>query len=154
MSRPTLTPTSTPTTTPATTTTRLDVVEAAYAAATGVWVGADWEHELRDDTGAIVYDGDDDDATPVYCDGDVDGDGDGREDCAVCAGARSDAAYAEDAAYAALEAARAGNWAHAAEWADEARQRALAWGNGAPWGNFATAAAATDDGVIDDEVTP
>jgi len=112
-------------------------VEAAYAAATGRWSGADWTHES-----SVGEDG-----TPVICDSAT------CSTCATCAAAGADAAAAEGAARAALEAAREGDGAAACAAARAAYELERTWGDTPTWGTYyATIAAAFDDDEDDGEV--
>ena len=111
-------------------------VEEAYAAATGRWNGADWEHES-----SVEADG-----TPVICDSAT------CATCATCAAAAEDAAAAEGAARAALEAAREGDGAAACAAARAAYELERTWGDTPTWGTYyATIAAAFGDEEDDED---
>ena len=118
--------------------TRLARVEVTYAAATGRWTGADWEHEYWDDAAGLWQ----------PCRG-------GNEDaCYACHAAEEAAAEAEAIAAAALAAARAGDWAQAISCAQQVAQREYEWevheSEDIPvWGAFvATITAAADDDEV------
>lgn len=104
--------------------TGLAAVEAAHAAATGTWTGADWTHELRRD-GRDVYEDVDGHDEAVYCSG--------ESDCERCRDAERDAAGAEVEADEALEHAREGRWDEALGHAEEAARLEGEWGDSPTW---------------------
>lgn len=95
---------------------RLDRIHAAYEAATGEWLGADWTHEAADGS-----------------------DCDGGRPCEVCRAAERAAERAEMYAAAAVDAAERCDWAAAVDAAESAAGEERTWGDAPTWAPFVAA---------------
>jgi len=120
-------------------TTHINRTHDAYNAATGGFIGADWEHEYMPPCDAPehgVYE-----PCPACGHGNPDDMCDGGRDCQVCADARHDATACEEHAADALAAAKRGDWAAALTLARAAKDIEDKWGDAPTWGPLVKAVA-------------